>query len=344
MKAKLSIIVFWLVHSYVTAQISDFKHIDFTKANNIAQLHEGAKLDNLPLLAYQLTHKLPTDVEKFRTIYSWVCQNIKGDNVQHDRVASAQQKYKGNPEAYLQWNDTYKTTAFRKLLKSKKTMCTGYAYLIRELCTLADIECKIINGYSRSVDANITTLDIVNHSWNAVKLNNKWYLCDATWSSGYIDAYNSFVTEYNDGYFLTDPVFFAKTHFPAEQDWLLTTQITAHYFTQAPLLYGEAYKYNIQPTNSQIMTMTINKGDTITFSFESPHIFNKAISMVRFVGHKEKIYRIENLKHQDGIISFDYQFNHKGSFDAHIKINDDVIATYTIKVKKRKTTQSLEAI
>jgi transglutaminase/protease-like cytokinesis protein 3 len=337
MKHKISIILFWLVQSYVIAQVSDFKHIDFTKANNIAKLNEGAKLDDLPILAYQLTHKLSTDVEKFRAIYSWVCHNIKGDNVQHDRVSIAQQKYKGNPKAYLQWNDQYKVTAFRKLMKSKKTMCTGYAYLIRELCTLANIDCKIINGYSRSVESNITALEIVNHSWNTVKLNNKWYLCDATWSSGYIDDYNSFVAEYNDGYFLTEPAFFAKTHFPTEQDWLLTTQITAQHFTQAPLIYGEAYKHNIHPTNSQKMTMTINKGDTITFSFTSPHFnYSKAISMVRFAGQKEYKLSIDNLKYDKKTLSFTYQFKHKGKFDAHIKINDDIIATYTIKVNKKK--------
>ena len=64
-------------------------------------------------------------------------------------------------------------------------MCTGYAYLIKELCFLANIESEIIDGYARTVRSNIDALDMANHSWNAVKLNNKWYLCDATWSSGY---------------------------------------------------------------------------------------------------------------------------------------------------------------
>lgn len=345
MSSKRLILLFWLAHSYVIAQVSDFQHIDFTTANNIALLHEGASLDNLPLLAYQLTHKLPTEVEKFRAIYKWVCHNIKGDYVQHDKVAKALADYKDDPLAFLQWNERFKITAFQKLSKHKKTMCTGYAYLLKELCTLANIDCEIINGYGRSVDSNIEALDVVNHSWNAVKLNNKWYLCDATWSSGYIDANDHFISDYNDGYFLSDPNFFGKTHFPKETRWLLTNTISPTTFITAPLIYGDAYKYNIQPTNSQTMTMTINKGDTITFSFLSPHAnLRDAIAMVRFVGHKEKMYRIDNLKHQDGIISFDYQFNHKGSFDTHIKINDDVIVTYTIKVKKKKTHQNLEAL
>ena len=65
--------------------------------------------------------------------------------------------------------------------------------------------------------------------------------------------------------------------------------------------------------------------------------------MVRFVGHKEKTYRIDNLQHKEGVISFSHQFKYKGHFDMHIKINDDVIATYTIKVKKQKVNDNKTA-
>ena len=72
-------------------------------------------------------------------------------------------------------------------------MCTGYAYLIKEMCFIADLDCEIIDGYARAFDANVNGLESLNHSWNAVKLNNKWYLCDATWSSGYMVNNSLFV-------------------------------------------------------------------------------------------------------------------------------------------------------
>ncbi|NQX84527.1 MAG: hypothetical protein HRT67_01155 [Flavobacteriaceae bacterium] len=339
MPFKSITLLFCFVQGYGIAQMSDFEHINFTKANNIAQLHQGQKLDNLPLLAYQLTYKLPTEVEKFRAIYFWVCQNIKGDNAQQNKVARAQETYKGNESGYLEWNTNYKSIAFKTLRKSNKTMCTGYAYLIRELCHLSNIECKIVNGYGRTVEANIGSLDVVNHSWNAVKLNNKWYLCDASWSSGYIDAYGTFISTYNDGYFLTEPAFFSKTHFPKDTTWLLTKTMSAEDFIQAPLLYGEAYKYDIQPKSPKKMNLIINKGDTIAFSFVSPNHFSGTISMVRFIGEKEKEYPINDLKYSNGSISFTYTFNHKGSFDTHIKVNTDLIASYTIKVRRKKAQQ-----
>ena len=76
------------------AQVSDFKTIDFTRADNRAKLQEGHALGNLPILAYRLTHDLSTEVEKFRAIYTWVCTNIKGDSNQHDKVSRKRRKYK----------------------------------------------------------------------------------------------------------------------------------------------------------------------------------------------------------------------------------------------------------
>ena len=54
-----------LILNVAFAQVSDFKSIDFTVADNVAKLNNGKNLDNLPLLAHELTYKLDTDVEKF---------------------------------------------------------------------------------------------------------------------------------------------------------------------------------------------------------------------------------------------------------------------------------------
>ena len=94
------------------------------------------------LLTYKLTHKLSTDVEKFRAIYFWVCNNISGDANQQNRVDQMRRRYKKDSLSYIEWNNSYKKIAYKKLLKNKKTMCTGYAHLIKEMCFIANIECK----------------------------------------------------------------------------------------------------------------------------------------------------------------------------------------------------------
>ncbi|WP_378177918.1 transglutaminase domain-containing protein [Aquimarina sp. SS2-1] len=335
MKTNLYTFLLVIITHSIFAQVSDFASIDFTKADNIAGVHKGASLENLPLLAHQLTHKLPTEVEKFRAIYLWVCQNIKGDNHQFTKVSRQRQKLQHDSVSFRRWNHEYKKVVFKKLLTRKKTMCTGYAYLIKELCYLANINCVIVDGYGRSVESNVKELKIANHSWNAVRLNNKWYLCDATWSSGYLNEYNSFVKAYNDGYFLTEPNLFGKNHFPLEEKWLLTKSVTANNFVKAPLIYAEAFKNNVTPLEPQNMDILINKNDTVTFSFKSAnYLLDRNIELVQYLGSEEKILKIENIKNVNNIISIAHRFKNKGTYDTHLKINGDIVATYTIKVSK----------
>ena len=82
------------------AQLSDFKNIDFTRADHIAELNANSSLDNLPILAYNLTSKLPTEVEKFRAIYTWVCANVTGDPNQHNTITSMRQKLSNDSIAF----------------------------------------------------------------------------------------------------------------------------------------------------------------------------------------------------------------------------------------------------
>lgn len=327
--AILLILVFQLV-SY--SQISDFKPINFIRADNQAKLHNGASLNNLPVLAYNL----PTDVEKFRAIYTWVCTNIKGDNYLHSKVKRKRNKLKNDHNSFLAWNKEYKKNIFKKLLKHKKTMCTGYAYLIKELSYLANIECVIIDGYGRTVDSNVDTLELANHSWNAVKLNQKWYLCDATWSSGYMNGDDIFINQYNDGYFLTNPVLFGKNHYPLKKEWLLTDDtITTTDFTTAPLVYGEAFKYQILPLSPQEMKVVVNKNKELKFNFKtSSNITKNEIALVHYIGTEEKVFDIYDLKKENGLISFNSRFKYKGLYDIHLKVKNDIVATYTLNVHK----------
>ena len=324
-----------LILNICNGQISDFEHIDFTKADNIVKLNQGLSLNNLPLLTYKLTSKLSTDVEKFRAIYSWVCKNISGDPNQHNKVTKKQEKFKNDSLGYIAWNNEYKKIAFKKLLKHKKTMCTGYAYLIKELCFIANIECQIIDGYGRSFETNVKELESLNHSWNAVKLNNKWYLCDATWSSGYMINGHTFIKDYNDGYFLTEPILFAKNHYPLQKKWFLNDSLIARKFIIEPIVYSETFKHKIIPVAPAILNTTIAKKQEITFKFKSLNsISDKDISLVHISDKAQKTFKIYDIKNEDGIISFKYKFKHKGFHDVHLKIKADIVASYSIEVIK----------
>lgn len=325
------IIIMVLLGLPSNAQQSDFKHIDFSVADNIAKLNHGQSLKQLSLLANNLTSKLNTDVEKFRAIYLWVCNNISVDAQQGKKVTIKRRKFKNDSLAYSEWNNTYSKTTFKRLLKQKKTMCTGYAYLIKELCFLANIECEIIDGYARTPDSNIEALEFANHSWNAVKLNDKWYLCDAIWSSGFVDS-GRFIRAYNNGYFLADPLLFAMNHYPLDKKWLLNETLINSEFEATPLVYGETFEHLIIPVYPININVEVTKKENIAFSFKSLKAENPKFKLVYFLGPKEKSIGIDNVQTKNGITTFTIRFKINGWYDVHLKIENDIVASYTVKV------------
>ena len=212
---------FIFIHS-LQAQRIDFKAINFRKADSIAKEYKGEALFNVPLLVQKLTDSLDTEVERFRAIYYWVSHNIKGDYSMRYKNDSRRIRLQGNQEELLLWNQKFKKEVFERLIHKKETLCTGYAFLIKEMSKLAGLESEIIHGYSTTDPLKRDALEAPNHSWNAIKLNKKWYLCDATWSSGFIDmASRTFYFKFEDRYFLMEPSLFGKEHKPKNRKWEL---------------------------------------------------------------------------------------------------------------------------
>ena len=335
-KIKAIIVLLFSISSYT--QIDDFKEIDFKKADSIANHYNGEKLDNLPLLTHKLTANLQSDAAKFRAIYTWVSTNIYGDHVSAVKNQKKRKKLINDSDALNEWNDKFKIKVFHKLLKDKKTICTGYAYLVKELSTIANIQCKIIDGYGRNIDNNIGELSVPNHSWNAVFLNDKWYLSDATWSSGYtqLPAYE-FISDYNDGYFLAEPKLFVKSHYPLEEKWLLIkNKPSLEDFLYGPLVYGDTFKNSITPVSPATMYIETVKNDINTFTLKASKSFKiEELTLELSSGSTNRKAKPFNTSIINNTLTFDYQFKNTGRYDFHIKINDDIIATYMIKVKRK---------
>ena len=81
---------------------------------------------------------------------------------------------------YIIHNISYDTNAYKgkqrrinrtsvDVLRRKKAVCWGYAELIREMCTYADIQSYTITGYSKELPFPARSLENANHAWNAVQ-------------------------------------------------------------------------------------------------------------------------------------------------------------------------------
>lgn len=338
MKYHQLILLFLLLFEIQShAQISDFNHINFKKADSIALANSDEDLYNLPLLAYKLTSDLDTEVEQFRAIYFWVSHNISNNYGLFLRNKHQRNRYKNDSIKLKDWNDDFKRKLFKKLLKKNTTICTGYAYLVKELAQLANLDCEIVQGYGRVSTTDTEKLDLPNHSWNAMKLDNKWYLCDPTWASGIPDPKtNTFKFQYNDGFFLAEPKLFAINHYPIEEKWWLfeTNTPTFSDFLGAPIIYGKAYE-NLKFHNSpKQMHRDIKLLEKITFEFETKEPLK--IEDIKFLidnGSHSKKVEPSSVIIEDYDLKIEHQFHSKGFYDVHLYIKNDLISTYTFKVK-----------
>jgi transglutaminase/protease-like cytokinesis protein 3 len=156
-------------------------------------------------LAAYLKVPCQNDREIVETIFYWVAINIS---------------YYNDPAFELAYPENIAETT----LISKKSGCEGTARLFYELCTAADIECTVIFGYALGFSYSEGKLSKPNHGWDAVKLDGKWELVDATWGGGgstKVDGKLVHVKELDMRYLFADPKDFVIDHLPQQSQWQL---------------------------------------------------------------------------------------------------------------------------
>ncbi|MGY8914448.1 MAG: transglutaminase domain-containing protein [Flavobacteriales bacterium] len=160
-------------------------------------------------IALFLTKDLKKEDEKVRAIYIWITHNIKYDMAQIS-----------TPITY-----TEETNIADEALKNRKGVCEHYAQLFYQMCTAVGITSYVIPGYTRQSDS--AKIDPLNHAWNGVVVNNKYYLVDATWDAGYFNK-GGYVHEFQDDFFLVEPQTFLKTHMPFDPIWQFLNNPITH--------------------------------------------------------------------------------------------------------------------
>lgn len=330
---RMLFLVCVILSGSLEAQRSDFRDTDFACADSIAALYPKHSLHDLKGLVYKLTSDLATEQEKFRAIYRWVCNNVKSDYKLY--LETIRMRKKIQTQGYLTaWNRRFSATVFRKLLREHKTICSGYAYLVRELALCAGLSCQIVNGYGRTANINIGGTGIPNHSWNAIKLNGKWYLCDATWSSGSIDGdKGSFLRSFEDAYFLAEPSLFVRDHYPLDTAWILKREKpTLQEFLNAPLIYPAAHRFTVTPMFPETFNVTTSKGALVSFCFRKN---GKEINTIGLQVNGNS--RTDGQYYQSGISNevycIDHTFSGRGMFTVHIRVNTIHAVTYVVVVK-----------
>ena len=231
-----------------------------------AQKVKYKKAASPQILAEQLTANHKSELEKVRSIFNWITGNIS---------------YKVNrytPQRYTILTEDDDTGALKPLderiainvLTQREAVCDGYARLFKTLCDYAGLESVVIHGYARTNDGSKSSFR-PNHSWNAILIDQKWYLLDVTWASGFIDSRsNMYVARTDERYFLTPPSQFISDHYPEDIRWtLLADPPVLREYKKTPFQQSAFRKNNIISFSPANGILDVSVGDTINFEIET---------------------------------------------------------------------------
>jgi hypothetical protein len=188
---------------------------DYRKIDRHARRAPDELQQDLPALAAYLSEGAADDFERVRAFFYWIAGHIT-----YDEEAFREERRRIN-------------RSIEDILRRQRAVCTGYAQLFQAMCREAAISCEVVEGYSKGTLTTSPDLNKPDHAWNAVYLDKKWHLVDATWGSSVLQRANDFVQIENDAYFLSPPERFIITHLPGTPKWqLLSCPVSPKLFRQ----------------------------------------------------------------------------------------------------------------
>ncbi|GHV61579.1 hypothetical protein FACS1894195_2320 [Bacteroidia bacterium] len=120
-------------------------------------------------LAQKIAAGKSSDYDKAMAVHDWVASNIYYD---YDALYSTK-----NPSC-----------SASETLRTKRSVCQGYASLSAALLRSLGIPCRVVTGFGLGVGTNgewdkVSLGNNSNHAWNEFYANGRWVIMDATWDS-----------------------------------------------------------------------------------------------------------------------------------------------------------------
>lgn len=266
---------------------------DYTAIDRHALAAPPAVTNSIQSLSAYLVEPARSDIEKTRAIFRWMTANITYD---------VQGYLSGHPG----------DNSAEGTLKSRKSVCAGYGNLFEALAGAAGLEVVVISGYARGTGfvPGQTIPAAPNHDWNAVKIDGKWQLLDATWGAGHLLG-RDYVREFDDFYFLTPPEKLIYDHFPEDSKWqLLSRPVTKKEFNDRPKVWSDFFRYRIGFASYPEINILADGQTTLAYNCPADIIFSAAI-IRNGVEPDESLTFIETLK---GGVQIHCLFPEKGAY------------------------------
>ncbi len=242
------------------AVFSQYQRIDFTDVDRKAMQVDFAAPASL---AQALTSHYTKDIDKVRSIFRWITENI------HYKVRSTV----ATSYNHLAIDPIEDTCTLKPLnqrvaelvLQRGDAVCDGYARLFKTLCDFASIPSEVVSGFA---DGGFGRRKFrSNHKWNAVLIDSTWHLLDVTWASGGTSySGDKYVKNFNDQYFCTPPETFIRDHYPDDLKWtLLPKPPVVNEYNRTPFATASFYKNYIVDYKPVKGIIESTVGDTLRF-------------------------------------------------------------------------------
>jgi Transglutaminase-like superfamily len=236
-KIKMSIIMYIAFFSSIYSAKSQNQN---DQIDAYAKSFSADKFENIEVFAQALAKSYTTDYDKARVIFAWIGTHIRYDFKKFETLVANGMKHetKGTSMADIERKiNEAKEAETIKSFKSKKGICEDYSRMYKKMCEAVNVECQFIGGLAKHLSQRTKGME---HAWNAVKIEDKWQLLDATWGSGYVED-ERFKPEYSPGFFMVEPRFFILNHLPNEDRWqFLEKPLNKETFKRQPWInYGQ---------------------------------------------------------------------------------------------------------
>ena len=196
--------LFYLMDMKKSAQlfILLFSNILFSQYDAIDKTMDaipGQNENTTESIANYISRNFITQDDKIRAAFYWTASNISYDSKAINLIKIYTKEEKIN-----------------SALKTRKGVCMHYSEVFNDIVTKMGMKSYVIDGYTKQ-SGEIARL---SHAWTACMIDEKWYLVDVTWGSGYIKD-NVYYKKLNNIYYKSSATAFLKTHMPYDYIWQL---------------------------------------------------------------------------------------------------------------------------
>jgi hypothetical protein len=212
-------------------------HGQYDRIDALARKCPVDSMQTLTQVANYLKSISSTDKEIARSIYTWICENIRyDDKAFNEGTCSAMEP--------------------NEILKGKKAVCIGYAILYTELASLCGIVAEVVTGYSKGYDyIEGYPIEEPDHAWNIVLIDGEFYPLDVTWGAGAGETNKKgklvSTKGFDDQWFLMQPEHAIFTHYAEYLPGLFKSipAVSLKDFEHLPKLSPSMFTKNLlQPT------------------------------------------------------------------------------------------------